>query len=482
MIVLAAGVALRVLLVWVYRPAHLTYIDSSGYAREALGPLFVPHFYRPAGYSAFLAVAHAIWGNLQATIILQHAAGLVTAAVFYFAVLRLGQPRWVALVPAAVTALTYDVMYFEHTLLSEWLFMLLLAGALYAAARLCERATAPRAAVAWAAGAGVLIGLATPVRAAGLFLIPVFVVAVLLRPTVGVRARVLPAAVLVLAAGAILLAYADAQYQQTDSFGFVGGRGWSLYGRTAPFADCGAFTPPKGTEALCESSDAGKRLGPEHYMWEVDSPALRLFPGGPPTNDKEVGSFGRAALVAQPKAFISAVATDLWRYVDSKEPGQGRRGFGLPPSSLDLRVRNPVWETLNHQVVDQLYGTVDVRVHRRVYWVGRIQEIVRVHGVIVLLAVILAFAAFPFAGRDRLAVLLLSGTAITSMVLAVVAQQYNWRYAVPTTPLLLAGGAVGLRVLVTRLAPMLRPAAATTGSGASTPPRPSASPARPPAA
>ena len=46
----------------------------------------------------------------------------------------------------------------------------------------------------------------------------------------------LPAAALVLAAGAVLLVYAGAQYRATDYFGFTDGRGWAMYARVAPFA------------------------------------------------------------------------------------------------------------------------------------------------------------------------------------------------------------------------------------------------------
>jgi len=450
-VLLVLGVVVRAVLVGAISPAHLNYIDSWGYAKEADGPLFLPHFYRPAGYSAFLAVLAAIWPNLQATILLQHALGLLTAVLVYAAMLRLGQPRWVALVPAAVITLSGDVLYFEHTLLSEWLFMGLLVGALFLAAGLTQRPVAVRRALALAAGAGLLLGMASTVRGTGMFVVPVFAVVALLRPTEGLRARGLPAVALVLAAGAVLLVYAGAQYRATDYFGFTEGRGWALYARVAPFADCSAFTPPAGTRVLCEKTDARTRMGPDHYMWDEDSPARRAVGGaGPPAQDELMGRFGRAVALGQPKAYARAIARDLWRFVDP----DGRVGFGQPPWSLNLSERNIPWEQFNRMAVDPLYGPAELTfrptAQRRF---GRGQELSRVPGALVLLATVLTLVAFPFAGRGtRLALLALGGSAFAGLVLSVAAQGYNWRFAVPFLPLLLASGAVGARVVVLRLA------------------------------
>ena len=96
---LGVGLLLRVALTFSYTPAHLSYIDTWGYVQEAIGPLFLPHFYRPAGYSAFLAGLHGVTGSLQATIVIQHLLGLATAVMLYLALLRLDQPKWSRLRP-----------------------------------------------------------------------------------------------------------------------------------------------------------------------------------------------------------------------------------------------------------------------------------------------------------------------------------------------------------------------------------------------
>lgn len=181
------------------------------------------------------------------------------------------------------------------------------------------------------------------------------------------------------------------------------------------------------------------------------SPAFRLVPSGPPGRDALVGRFGRAAAVGQPRALARAIGVDLWRFVDPPGFGEGPRGFGTPPSTLDLRVQVPGWELFNLQAVEPYYGPVRIRVHRMVRHLGRLQAIVRVHGPLLLLATILALAALPFARRDRTALVLVGGSALASLVGAVAVQEYNWRYAVPMLPLLLAAGAIGARVLALRL-------------------------------
>src|SRR4051794_8440700 len=136
--VLAAGAALRIGVLLAYTPAALSYPDTWGYVKAAAGPVFLTDWFRPAGYPAFLAALHGMWSSLTFAIVVQELLGLATAVLAYATVRRLGGPRWVALVPAAVIALCLDVIYFEHTLLSEALSAPVAALALYATARSLE--------------------------------------------------------------------------------------------------------------------------------------------------------------------------------------------------------------------------------------------------------------------------------------------------------------------------------------------------------
>jgi len=439
-----AGVALRLALLLSFTPAYLDYPDTWGYVKAARGPLFMDDWIRPAGYPAFLAGLQAVWGSLTFAIVVQHLAGVATALLAYATVHRLGAPRWVAVVPAAVILLCLDVVYFEHTLLSEALFALLSVAALYALARSLEGG-----AVAWAAAAGALAAFAVTVRGAGLFAIPVLVLVALLAP-----GRRLPRAGAVgVAAAAVLLGYAAVNQSQTGTFGLTEGSGWATYSRAAPFADCRVFDPPRGTRALCETSDVRDRGTPDQYSWR-DSPATRLF-GGPPHRAELVGSWGRAAILAQPRAYVSAVAADLWSFVDVS--GRNRRAG---PAGLELDGHVNTGEPLNRTQVEPYYGPYTLQTHGAAAF-GTIQRIVRVHGPLVLLAVVLSLLALPFAtARERLGILLLGGTAVVPVVLATATTVYNWRYAVPVLSLLMASGAWGAHVLGARLAARRSAAAA----------------------
>ena len=153
-------------------------------------------------------------------------------------------------------------------------------------------------------------------------------------------------------------------------------------------------------------------------------------------------------MLGQPKAYARAVARDLWRFVDA----DGRTGFGQPPWSLNLRESNLAWEQFNRTAVDPLYGPSEITFHGSAVGFTTFQRISRVHGPLLLLATLLTLLALPFGGRGtRLALALLGGSALAGLLLSVAAQGYNWRFAVPLLPLLLAAGAVGARVLALRL-------------------------------
>lgn len=457
LVVLALGAALRLVLVFAYTPAYLSYPDSWGYVANAAGPLFPVHAIRPAGYPAFLVAAHAISSELAFTIVLQHVLGLLTAILAYLTLLRFGAPRWVALVPAGVVALTMDSIYFEHTLLSEWLFALLLAGGGYAFARsFSSEDAAPSSALAWSGLAGALLAMATTVRTVGLFAVPVFVLAALVHPAPTAGRRLARATMPGVVATILLLGYAALNSSQSGFFGLSEGSGWAVYSRAAPFADCRKFDPPANARGLCETTDVRLRGGPDFYGWNDASPGRKLFEG-PPLSDDVVGSFGRAAILGEPTAYLSAVVTDAARFVDP-DIGLERAGNGAPPGAWDIGGRDSAAEALIRSVVDPYYGPTTVRLRGAVTTLSDIQRVVRVHGALILAAVVLAVAGAPFASRrERVALLALGGGALIILTMSVALTVYNWRYAVPVLPWLLAAGALGGRALAVAALRRLRP-------------------------
>src|SRR3954466_7885365 len=219
-VLVAAGVALRVLLMADYRPAALANADSARYLHFALEPPgLLNDPFGPTGYSAFLRFAHWIDPHVQFTIVLQHVLGVCSALLLSGAVRRLGCPRWPALIAPAVVLLSADQVFVEHTLLTEAAFIPLLCAGLYCVARATE--SAQRRAW-WLAGGGALLASAALVRTVGLVVLPIVLVWLLLsaraRWPLRVRAALpaLAAMVVVIGAYAIDVAAQDGQSGLTD--------------------------------------------------------------------------------------------------------------------------------------------------------------------------------------------------------------------------------------------------------------------------
>src|SRR3954447_2787416 len=301
---LALGVVLRLWITLTWKPAFVGYYDAAAYARAARDGVFTDLF-RPAGYPVFLRILHAVSERVLAVTALQHLLGIATAVILYAAVRSVTTTRWVALIAPAVILLDGFMVLIEHAVLSDSLFMFLVAAALLTTLQ------APRHRVTYALLPAVLIASAATVRTIGLFLLPIFLLALVWpQPRDGVR-RVALAAV---AIAVVLGGYLHVQKDQVGATGFSRASGWSSYSRIGQFADCSKFTPPAGTEKLCESRPPSVRPGTDFYFWSGGSPARKTF-GPPNTEDELVGKFAHAALKAQPGEYLKAVGQDFARYI-----------------------------------------------------------------------------------------------------------------------------------------------------------------------
>ena len=140
---------------------------------------------------------------------------------------------------------------------------------------------------------------------------PIFLLALVWpQPREGLRR----AALAVVAVAVVLGGYLQVQKHQVGATGFSRASGWSSYSRVGQFADCSKFTPPAGTEKLCEKRPPSERPSTDFYFWSGGSPARLAF-GPPNTNDEQVGAFAHAALRAQPGDYLKAVGQDFARYV-----------------------------------------------------------------------------------------------------------------------------------------------------------------------
>src|SRR3954447_6133553 len=176
---LALGVVLRLWITLTWKPAFVGYYDAAAYARAARDGVFTDLF-RPAGYPVFLRIVHVVSDRVLAVTALQHLLGLATALILYVLVRGLTGSTWAALIAPAVILLDGFAVLIEHAVLSDSLFIFLVAAALLTAVQ------APRHRLAYALLPGLLIVAASTVRTIGLFLVPIFLLALVWpQPRVG---------------------------------------------------------------------------------------------------------------------------------------------------------------------------------------------------------------------------------------------------------------------------------------------------------
>ena len=119
-LLLAAGVMLRLLVQFAYRPA-LFYIDTSRYLYDAQGM-------DPVGYKGPLrAILFA--ANFSAVAAIQHLLGLAIAVVIYLLLLRRGVSRWLAALAIAPVLLdAYQLQTEQAIMPGTWFEALIVAG------------------------------------------------------------------------------------------------------------------------------------------------------------------------------------------------------------------------------------------------------------------------------------------------------------------------------------------------------------------
>ena len=337
---LAVGVGLRVVAAAAWWPIGTSLHDAGPYAYYAsgVGPLTDPQ--HPPGYSVFLAAIGAVTRGVEAFGIVQHVLVLPAALLLFAALRRLCGSPWPGVVAAAVVLLGADQIYLERTIMSESFFVVLLAVVMYAAARMLD---APDRWRPWAAAAGVAVVALSATRSAGLFLVPVLALALLLARPRPWLPRWRPLLAFAGTALALLFAYALANDSANGRFEVAPTGGWHLYGRVAPFADCGQFDPPRGTEGLCERTTPADRPGADWYLYDDASPAKRVFGATPFDHDQALGEFARQAVIHQPRTYARAVWNDVSAYFfpSSFDWAPGRGGRSRQSAGLDRPRRRP---------------------------------------------------------------------------------------------------------------------------------------------
>jgi hypothetical protein len=435
-VLLGAAVALRIAALALYFPGVIINVDESRFA------LVAPDVHRifddtwhPAGYPMFLGTLRLASDQVWFTIAAQNVLGLLAGTALYLAVTRLGAPRWLGLIPAAVYLLSGDVLFFEHVLLSEQLALALTALALSAAILGLQPKVDPR----WLAASGALATGAWLTRSA--FLVVVLtVVSVAALGVTGRRSRATAGGTAALGGALVFGLYLLA-------FQISGGRylglwditGWQLYGRTAPFAQCDQFDVPKGAETLCESKQPADRPGPFFYTQDSTSPAVRQFGYGSAQADGLLNDFAIRAIRAQPRDYASAVIRDFVRYVRNPSPPvHPLSGFGTELWSFAFRP--PSYEAIERHQLAAVYDGTKVSAPGD-HLLGDYQSVMRVHGILIAVLLLLTPAGAIWGrGPGRLGAALFGSTSFLLFLGPVAASSYDFRYGIPPATLLACAG------------------------------------------
>ena len=444
-VVLVAAVVLRAATMIAYRPI-LFFADSIDYLHIAtvaspVGFSASPH---PSGYPLIAELLTAGFRSLTALAAAQHLAGLAIGILVYALLLRLGAPKWLATLGAALVVLDSYLIALEQHLATETLFTLCLTASAYLVIRYAgDRAIA---------ASGLLIAVAATIRPSAVLALPVWLVYVWWarrRPTAvgaGLVAVVLP-----------LLAYSAIHQAERGTFGLSEADGWLLYGRTAELADCGGVDLPRATQSLCRRSGTEALPSPVDYIWTPRSPAWGLF--GPPyagsaaereSKNAELRKFAMAVIRDHPLLYAQLVANDLELVVDDDYP------VGPPASLPDDRWRPQVIADISKRH----FAGYERPFHPPARALLTYQEVGRTPrwlmaglAVVGVIALLLSAAMAVFSrGRVRLArsreTFLLLGMGLSVFVGSVAASNADPRFLLTSVPLIVCGGFVAVGDLV----------------------------------
>jgi hypothetical protein len=298
-LLLAAGLALRVIAQIAYRPA-LLYIDSLKYLYNAWSGT------DPLGYKGVLQVL-LFFGNLQTVVAVQHLAGLAMGVAIYALLLRRGAPRWLAAVAAAPVLLDAYELQMEQTIMPDvWFEVLLVAG-------LVMLLWQPRLTLAASIGGGLAFGLSATVWQGGEFLIvPAVIYAVIASAMAGWRYRARAAVVIAVAFAVPIVLYMTGSLVFSGHFWLSRTGTSSLYGRVAEAADCATLKVPSYERVLCPTARQ-KSLGPDGLDHDASSPLTNYKVPAGVDQQTAVNSFVRSVITQQPLRVLSSYGADAAR-------------------------------------------------------------------------------------------------------------------------------------------------------------------------
>ena len=295
LLLLAAGLVLRVLVQFAYRPA-LFYIDTERYLYNAAGM-------DPVGYKGPLRAILFV-ANFGAVAAVQHLLGLAMAVVIYLLLLRRGVSRWLAALAIAPVLLDAYQLQNEQAIMPDtWFEALIVAGL---AILLWRPGPGWRTAVA----AGLVLGTsATFAQVGEAMILPgvIYLVAV----GGGWRRALGRAAVFCAAFALPIAAYCTVSYLVAGDF-FLSHTGvTSFYGRAAAAVDCATIRLPADERGMCPTA-AQQAKGPDWLEYEPGSPIRPYYAKLPRAEtDSLLSDFNHQVLTQQPQRLLGAYARDV---------------------------------------------------------------------------------------------------------------------------------------------------------------------------
>lgn len=449
-LLLTAGLALRVVVQLAYQPA-LLYIDSFRYLAD-LG-IFYPGGINPIGYGVVLLPLLLI-GNLAFVAAVQHLLGLGLAVWIYVLLRGRGSPDWLAALATAPVLLDAYQLQIEHTIMSDLLFQIVLLGVVHL---LVRRRPGPRT----AAIAGVLLACGVLVRLVGLTLVLPAAVFVLLaagiRPADSWRRRLTSAGALVAGFAVLLGGYMFYNVAWTGVPALSGSSGSAAYGRAAVVADCPELDLTPAEQLVCPEEPVPERelTGIDHYIhyYEVEHRVEERLPDGVEL-DQVQGSFARKVLLNQPADMVGGVLTD---FLKGFAPTRTQSPGDVPLYRWQFQTEYPFYAEewyVNEwlELYDDGTQHVDPALagFLRAYQLGGGYT----PGTLLGLAFVPAGLAVLGIGRARgsglrAICLLPAGLAVTVLGTAA-AMEFSWRYQLPGIVLLPIAAALGITALLGR--------------------------------
>jgi hypothetical protein len=421
----------------------------------------------------FLSALHWITPHLLLVTIVQHVMGLATAVLLFATVRRCSGSAVLGLAPAAVVSLGGTEVFLEHAALAEALFTFLLAVMLYAAVRAC------RGSFLWGLLVGACAGLTVTVRGAGSIIVPVVFFWLLFCRGLPSKQTALAALLTLVVALGVIGGYIGWRHADTGLSGLTTNANWNLYGRVAPFADCTKFTPPAGTEGLCDPTPPSARLGrfpqqgpgpgpggdrwtSEHYIFFEVSPAQKLF--GPPylvsSDPKAMAKLQKWSLAVirhQPLDYLDAIWNDSVRLVLPEHHSLGdlsadeNIAFLLGGPDLKTGANDFVDYWQNRYYPNEEHHQGDMTQLRDYEVLTRVEG-----GWMLLLLVFAACAPFVVPRRARAGAWLLVLTAFALLWFPIVTKGYDFRFVIPALGPLFGAAVLGAWPIARRIRDRLK--------------------------